>query len=675
MKLFAKRLRKDTRGFSIVEMLIAVGILAAVSTVIGSAMVFSAQSYKTGSTEASLQQDSHFTANVIESLLVDATNTVNFDGSSKTLEINNVDAKHVIVLNAANELVYTCTDLVSGTSTSSVLAKNVTDFFVDASDFAKSRNAQIKIGMEKDGRPISTVYNVTSRNDPKSSTAVTVSKTVDINVISNVTLEPNQEYSFPVNVVASGGASAEYDINITNADDFNTRYERTTDGVKVIVGNNEKGGAAGEFYVTLTTQEVNPLTGNPFDSETVTVKVRRVLELSVGPGVLTNGTALKTNAEYDLPAAVLGTNLTQVLAADYDLDYKDTSGVTWSVEMSDGSPWTDYIEITNKEEDINPILSFKLKQDLLPGIKIKFTASSKHSRGVVNYVQTNKAGIQYEEVTKSWELGGRNFSQNSDFLRGDDFVEIIEHIDWGAIKDQYGGNKVRRSIRFAPAKLDADGNILAYLGSWTEWDVLGDTSTPGFTPVRPDEYDLNPCLAYAVEIMYEYVDDAGNVHWPTSTTAKEEYLFEFTIPEVRLEFLQYYDHNGQLVMFPVGTFGIPQNEALQFKRDNLYVIDVEATAGHLDKLFVQNSHMKYELQRYDTSGTTPQWVDVSTEWGLGYTGNKTDGWMKVKAPGTEGMYKLTLKWDETWMSNTYSDTSTFADETTGNGIIYFNVSN
>lgn len=672
MKLFAKKLRKDVRGFSIVEMLIAVGILAAVSTVIGSAMVFSAQSYQGGTTEATLQQDSHFSAKMIESLIVDATDSVTFDDATSTLVIQNVDASHAIALDSsAKELVYTCTELTSGSVSSSVLAKHVTEFKVDASKFAANRNAQVTIGMEMQGRTISTVYNVTSRNDPNSTTAITVTRNVTINCISEVTLEPNQEYSFIVGVTAIGGASSDYDLELSAADDFNTKAEKVADGVHLVIGNNEEGGASGKLVLMIKSKEKD-VTGNPVALKMVDINIRRVQEVVPGPGNCISGTKLKAGAVYEVPAVVNGTNMTKVLAADYDTDYMDTSGVTWSFEMADGSDANDYVELVSSTEDVSPSVQFKLKQDLIPEKTIYVVASSKHSRGTVDDTKTNKTEIQYEEIKAKWALQAKNFSLISDFLRGDDNDYIQEYIEWNKIKEDYGGDKVRRSIRYIPAKLDAAGNVLAYTGTWSEWSTLVDSGTPGRTYIRPRDLDLNPCQAYAVEVMYEYVDGSGTVHWPTSSTEREEYVFEFTIPAVMIQLNDYTNYSGNVVVFPVGTYGVAQSEALEFRRDNLHTINFSVAAGHVDKLLVAGNHMKYKLEYYDTS--TGKWVEKNLqEWGIGFSA-PTEGWMKIKPPATIGMYRFTLKWDETWLLNNYGDASVnLADETTGVGIIYFKV--
>ena len=87
--MFLQRLRKDKRGLTLIELVCAIAILSIITLTISGAVVFSANSYRAGAIDTALQQEAQFTANTIESLIIDATDTVTYSGG--VLTIKNVD--------------------------------------------------------------------------------------------------------------------------------------------------------------------------------------------------------------------------------------------------------------------------------------------------------------------------------------------------------------------------------------------------------------------------------------------------------------------------------------------------------------------------------------------------------------------------------------------------------
>lgn len=672
MKLFGKKLWKDSRGLSIVEMICAVAILGAISTAIGGAMIVSATSYKNGTTETNLQQDAQFTAKVIEGLIVDATDTVTFDTSTKTLVIKNVDYTHTITLDAStNQLRYSCTDTTTGAlvdNGDTILATDVSDFDADVSDFAKSRNAQVTIELLREGREISTVYNVTSRNNPNASVAVTVTQTASISCESEITLEPNQtNFELPVTVITTGGAIAGFNCNLVAEDDPASKAVVNGTSIKISIGTGEKGGADGKLMLVINSNAKNGA-GLPLASKTVVVNIRRVLDFNMPKPVLTSGTAMRSGAVYQITATPTGTSLDKVVGASYDSDYVNPYGATWSFSMTDGSAWTTYMEVISSAEDLAPYVRIRLKEDLPAGVGLSITATAKHPKGIVGGVQTNKTGIAYGNVEKTVTIKPSNFYLASEFLRGDDFVNLIELLDWNKIKQEYGGNRPWRVIRYCPAKLNADGDIIALTGSWSEWQPLGDSGTPGFVAIRPNELNLLPTESYALEIKAQYGTDAGVITWPKADTPEEEYMFRFSVPAACL-FFNYYTGPGGISTLPYGTDGVAFSDRIHMSRDQMYQFNITGDAGHVAKYF--NINMRFKLQRKtDTNyaNLNTGWVDANTEMGFIYP----DGF-KLKAPGTTGLYRLEFQWDSSWCISNWGIPLTYADPDTGKGIIYFEV--
>lgn len=682
-KRFWRKLRTDRRGFSLVELLCAVGILATITTAIGGAMVVSSTTYKQGTEEVNLQKSAQFTANLIEELIVDATNAVNFDASTKTLVIENTDYTHTIVL-AGNDLQYSRKHTITGAAdASSILAENVSDFYVDTSDFAESRNAQVQLKMKNGTKDLTTVYNITSRNNPKSSSAVTFTQLATISCPPMVILEPGQGYALGITVTTSGGAIGGFNYSLYGNDDPNTTAVRDGDVVKVSIGTNEEGSAnGGRLFLTVSTKAVNPATGNPYQTKSTEIRIRRVTDFNMPSPTLVSGTAMKEDAIYRVYATPTGTNLDEVFGAEYESgytfegvsvsDYVYPYTATWSFDMVSSTPgetWADYVDIKDFDEDNAPYIQFRLKKDITAGDKLTVIASSKHSRGTVSGARWNRTGTFYKVVEGKQTLSSPNFYLAGDFLRGDDFVNLIEKIDWNDIRNKNGGERVWRDIRYCPAKLNAKGEVESLIGSWSEWKNFTSGDTPGFAPIRPGsdattgDLDLNPVLAYAIEVRLRYGTHSGTITWPKADTPESEYMFRFTVPAATVVFNGYYDNNWNYVTLPVGTDGIDYNNRLMFKKDSMHQFNVTGVAGHVAKFF--DSHMTYKLERQEGSG----WVNANTEWGFMYPDQ-----MKLKAPGMKGVYRLELVWkDSNWFTSRWGTCIPYADDTTGKGYIYFEV--
>ncbi len=671
MRLFGRKLRKDTRGFSLIELICAVAILGAISTAIGGAMVTSANSYQRGTTEASVQQDSHFTANVIEGLLIDATKNVSFDTTSKVLTIENVDYIHTIGL-VGDQLIYTCVDALSGAvvDSGSVLAENVKDFKVNTDDFATSRNAQITIDMERDKSKISTVYNVTSRNNPKSSIPLSPTPLANVNAIDVLTLEPNQQYTTNVGVTASGGAAATFTAHVADNEDPSTSvaWDTSAGTVTVNVGKDETGGADGKFTVVLESS-----TG---ENHYITVNVRRVTGVNVS--YTSAATGLDVGAVYEFTANVVGTNLPKVNGAVYDTDYMNPYGVIWDFDIP-GADYNDYITILEKDEDgTNPRVKIEIKQKITSSLTA--IAYAKHDDGTLaSGVKTNKSGYFYDNKLGKSMISPSNFTLDADFKRGDDFTQIKERIGmWGEIQGTYGGSWVHRWYRACPATLDANGNVISYTGTWSDWIYFSTGDSPGYSAFRPMHLgkDLLPNESYAIEVRYAYGTgpdgDTGTITWPVADTPESEYKFSFTVPAATITFTSV-NVDGSNVNFPVGTVGIPQSQNLTLKRETLYWFNVTAVAGHISKYFNSGNAMIPKLQVYDGS----KYVDTNmTEWGWN-GGDTGSGQMKLKTPSVPDnstvKYRLILDWNESWYTENYGKFEHYYNETTGKGIIYFEV--
>ncbi len=75
-----KRMRKDQRGFTIVELLIAMAILAIVVVAVSGFIVVGSRSYASANSDISVQQEAQLAMNQMSDVLIDTTRSVNYVG-------------------------------------------------------------------------------------------------------------------------------------------------------------------------------------------------------------------------------------------------------------------------------------------------------------------------------------------------------------------------------------------------------------------------------------------------------------------------------------------------------------------------------------------------------------------------------------------------------------------
>ncbi len=203
------KIQHNEKGFTLVELLIAVVIAALVGVSIFSFMVVGTRSFTTTSSDINIQHESQLVFNQMQDLIVDTAIGIDYmysDGSvtdsivqsdaeipasatEKKLVMYNYDpddpSKHVyeMVWNIAEEEVYyneylpsvseqtladgTVADHVSKGSaihTMQLMGENVTDFSVDLSQMVSKRIVRVDLEFEKGTRHYRSSHNITLRN-------------------------------------------------------------------------------------------------------------------------------------------------------------------------------------------------------------------------------------------------------------------------------------------------------------------------------------------------------------------------------------------------------------------------------------------------------------------------------------------------------------------------------
>lgn len=438
--MFERKMRKDRRGLTLIELVCAVAILGIITATVGGAMVVATNSYRSGTVETAMQQEAQFTANAIESLIIDATDTVEYVGN--VLKIANVDYTYEITYDgAAQTLRYTQYETATPANViaaNELIAEHVKEFDADTADFDTARTVRLVLTMENEGKTFSTAYNITSRNNPDAGVPIEV--TAVINAMDSITLEPNQDYLLQVSVV--GPADTRFTCSLEPETDHTMDCTATVTGggIQISVGTQETGGGDGLLRLQIMTV-ARGADGAPLQTKWVTIKIRRVLSLDFSSFTLLEGTPLKAGAVYSLTATPTGTNLAEVAGAVYEqypYKYVDPNTVKWSFEVIGGSGVAgDYVEIIDPPGDSSNEVVFKLKQDIPSGGSLRAWATAQHPNGI------NKTGTVYSTVKDRKELvaatGGLSLV-DSMLRRGDECYVDVDLDPQKLIEDEWNRN-------------------------------------------------------------------------------------------------------------------------------------------------------------------------------------------------------------------------------------------
>ena len=188
-----KFLRGKNRGFTVVELIVTIAIMAIVGGAITSFLVVSQRQYNTGVAETSVQYDAQLVGNQIYDLLIDAQKGVSYgyvselaDGTTESgliidnstlgdyhsleLYVYNKDKYYRMRWDKEEKKVYFAEALPSTSiveSSEALLAEFVTDFSVDLSQLVAKKTISYSITFlkEESGREYTTSRSVKLRND------------------------------------------------------------------------------------------------------------------------------------------------------------------------------------------------------------------------------------------------------------------------------------------------------------------------------------------------------------------------------------------------------------------------------------------------------------------------------------------------------------------------------
>lgn len=397
-----KSLFKNRKGFTIVELICSIAIFSIIMTSVGSALVISARSYRNGNVELGLQQQAQIASNLLTNLIIDSDDVQVSDGQ---LKVEKQGVIYTVILSGGELKYYTSVD-----STERTLAENIADFVISQPE---GGNVNFSLKVESGGRSYESDYHVTPRNAESPDGHTLPGADVRVIVENKLILEPNQTYELSVRVVNTTNTGFTVDTTGGGINSPETQITTVGSTIQIKVGSTE----TDSFHFRVISD------ADPAKYQDVTVLIRRINDISVN-GYKTGGSVNRVGAEYKVSAVLAGTNLEKEPGAWYDVDYVPPYTTHWAYEFTkeqeDGSistyPASDYIEITGQGVEGNiPYITFKLKQNMTEGCKLRITSTALHPEGrdlADSTTETNKSGLKYDTVSGFWELEYQAWRRN-----------------------------------------------------------------------------------------------------------------------------------------------------------------------------------------------------------------------------------------------------------------------
>lgn len=702
--MIKKRMRGDNRGLTLIELICAVAILSIITATVSGAMIVATNSYRSGTTEAALQQEAQFTANTIESLIVDATNEVTFDGT--VLKITNTDYTYEITYNSGDKTLkynqYSTTTPSNVIASNALLAEHVNKFVVDASEFNTARNITMTLDMQNNDRKISTNYSFTSRNDPNAGTPLLV--TANINCLNYIVLEPLQEYTLSVSVVGPTNTSFTAEFLPEEDNTIAATAAVVPGGVKLNIGATEDGASDAMLRLKITTNARNSLGTAPLKEKIVEVRIRRILDINLSSlNLVANGTeSLKQGAEYTISAEPTGSNLDQE-AGEFDRDYVEPRTIRWRFDAGSEN-WNDYIEVLDPPNSQGKDLHFKLKKTITGSSYVDIIAVAMHPEGKVGALQTNKTGDKYGVVEKSVRLKDTE-TVHANLFRGNesevkfprDYRELIkeEYMEnhSGAWDESYGYNGAYQGNSYIRFKSTDGTHTSENYPNWVRMMRMGGDNANQIEFKSGDFDDMYFTKDYDLEVLlsFSYNDKNNRPHYypegaapPPAADIDSKYIIPMKLLGFSYQYEACKDAAGTVDLSSkltaggtgVGTKEHPLNLVKQGDVEISFknMVGAEASRDAAKKAFEKNlklyrwvngdwdmvHEVDYDKQltfwckdsqnRYATEGK----LTIHTQNG-GLAGNDKCG-----------LYKLVM---------TEIHGERYADEGTGRGIIYINFQN
>lgn len=322
-------MRKNQKGFTLVELIIAIAILAIVALAISGFIVVGSRSYTSANTDIMLQQEAQLALNQISDVIIDTTDSINYSNGAGTEKVlkdsefsSEPDEKVLVVVNKkdsnndndsyrfewskTDQIIYFNTsdtviddahpEPVFDDSKKAILAQHVREMHLDISQFEENRVVMVSMTFENGNKEYTTSNNVTVRNRVAiNKIDIEPMKKADeftITTVKNVTLEPGDFYRLPATVTST---ATDQDIKWELVDGATTSTI-SSDGL-LNIGTNE---TRQSFMVKVSRVKEEYANQNNKVAKTVKVNIKRVkgvdlscseTSIKAGSSVTVNGSA------------------------------------------------------------------------------------------------------------------------------------------------------------------------------------------------------------------------------------------------------------------------------------------------------------------------------------------------------------------------------------------------
>lgn len=299
-------MRKNQKGFTLVELIIAIAILAIVTLAVCGFIVVGSRSYTSANTDIMLQQEAQLALNQISDVIIDTTDSISYgNGTELVLKDSEFssepDEKILVVVNKKgsnndndsyrfewskdSETIYfnTSDTVIDDTNPKpvfddtnrAILAQHVKELHIDISQFEENRVVMISMTFRNGNKEYTTSNNVTVRNR------------IALNKIDIEPMKKANEFTITTvrDIVLEPGDSFDLDDKTqvdTNSDDQAVKWELVDTGTttsslspdgQLTIGTNEE---REKFLVRVSRVNEEYANQNDKVAKTVEVKVKRV---------------------------------------------------------------------------------------------------------------------------------------------------------------------------------------------------------------------------------------------------------------------------------------------------------------------------------------------------------------------------------------------------------------
>ena len=490
-------MKKNQKGFTLVELIIAVAILAIVTLAVCGFIVVGSRSYTTANTDIMLQQDAQLALNQISDVIIDTTDSISYglrSGGSGDMQLvlkdsefaGEADEKCLVVVNKQeagsvndnksywfywskdDEMIYfnevdASSDMDEGDIKSafedaakqenvSILAQHVKDFSVDISQFEANRVVMISVLFANGNREYATSNNVTVRNRIALN-QITVdpmrrAKEFTINVVPSLTLEPGDFYEL-ADVTSVGGDAEDKALSFEIVGGVLNDTSVTSTGYLTI----GKAETRSNFSVKVSRLNEEYAGQNERVARTIRINVKRVTTINIGgPDTAKQGETVEltnSRAAGNLLGVRCDSNLciSDDLSKDDDLHTYISTGDNFGWKIISGN---EYAQLSNPTSSS---ASLKIDQNAPEGSKIVIQASSLLS-GTKGYGNTDTPTVPPVTGTKTITVvkgvsdtvampGSFRFGEDNDSIlswlkQGITMGSASEYLVYARVKDPSG---------------------------------------------------------------------------------------------------------------------------------------------------------------------------------------------------------------------------------------------